>query len=127
LFFVYIAPFDYFWRNQRVFLPYFIAGIFLKNSYQFLIKHIGKILACSILLYLSFLPFWGINYWSLPKLFLWKYLHFEFQDIKSAALYFPIMLSRIMLFFSLFYYIFKERRGVNHQISCITAEREQRA
>jgi hypothetical protein len=89
-----------------VFLPYFMAGIYLKDHYRFAVKHIGKILLASVLLYLSMLPFWGTGYWTQPEVFSWGRLSFEFFDLRKTLKIFLIMLSRIMLFFSLFYYIF---------------------
>jgi fucose 4-O-acetylase-like acetyltransferase len=67
---VYFLPFDTLWMNQRrVFLPYFMAGILVKNNYHLIVKHMKIILLFSAVLYLSLLPFWGIGYWTNPKIF----------------------------------------------------------
>lgn len=103
--FVFIEPNSGF---QIVYLPMFWAGIYLKNNYPFISKHVKQILLFSAVIFAVCLLFWDGSYHikGFPVLLEIKTLSFNFTDI-----YIPLFrlltgivgsLFWFMLFFSIY-------------------------
>jgi fucose 4-O-acetylase-like acetyltransferase len=79
---LFVLIFPYATKMQRVFLPLFWSGIFLKDNYQFVLKHAKLIWVISGVLFVVGLFFWRGSYGFEfpPPLFEFGTLQFNFAD-----------------------------------------------
>ena len=109
--FVLIAPYC---DTQRVFLPMFWAGVYMKNNYPFISKYAKQILIMSGAIFAICLLFWDGNYTiyvtEFPKILEIKTLSFNFANI-------DISFFRLLIGFcgSLFWFILFERIYKNNK------------
>jgi len=106
--FVLIAPYCGF---QRVFLPVFWAGIYLKDNYHFILKYAKQILIISGTIFTICLFFWDGNYTmyvtDFPKLLKISPLSFNFTNINISFFRLFIGLFGSLFWFMLFKNIYK--------------------
>jgi len=109
--FVLIAPYC---GAQRVFLPVFWAGIYLKNNYQFISKYTKQILIISGIVFAMCLLFWNGNYTmyvtDFPKLLKIRTLSFNFTNIDISFFRLLIGLCGSLFWFMLFEKIYKNNK-----------------
>lgn len=101
--FVLIAPLC---NKQRVLLPLFWLGIYMKDNYQFLSKYAKQILIISGIFFAICLLFWNGNYTmyviGFPKLLNIKTLSFDFSNMDISLFRLFIGICGSLFWFTLF-------------------------
>ena len=109
--FVLIMPYC---GDQRVFLPVFWAGIYLKDNYQFVSKYAKQILIVSGVVFAICLFFWDGNYTmyvtGFQKLLKIRRLSFNFTNIDISFFRLLIGLCGSLFWFMLFEKIYKNNK-----------------
>ncbi|KAA6348083.1 hypothetical protein EZS27_004432 [termite gut metagenome] len=110
---------------QRVFLPFFLIGILIKDNFQFVLKHINTFLLVSAIVFGICLCFWNTNYTILGTIFEpvfnFKTLNFNFSKIDIVLFRFVTGLAGSIFFYSLLqkfyckkgFYTYLEKAGTN--------------
>jgi fucose 4-O-acetylase-like acetyltransferase len=116
--FVLISPF--LCEIQRVFLPIFWVGFFLKNHYHLISKYAKEILIISATLFAICLFFWDGSYTmyvtKFPSLINFKALSFNFTNVEISIFRLFIGLCGSLFFFTLFEIMYSD----NKFFGCLT-------
>ena len=113
--FVLISP--YFCEVQRVFLPIFWVGLFLKDNYHIISRFAKHILIISGIVFTICLLFWDGNYTmyvtSFPSIIKIKTLSFDFTYINISIFRLFIGFCGSIFFFSLFEIVYVDNKLFN--------------
>lgn len=101
-------------ERQRFLLPLFLAGIVIKDNYQFVLEHLKKLLFGSALLFVVCLIFWKGSYTiyvtEFPPIIDLKNRMFDFRNMDISLFRLVIGLSGSVFFLLLFQKIYKQNR-----------------